>query len=417
MNIVELILFAGFVETVVLFLYALRSYLFASAALRARNVSDSPKHDSNWGSCLVSVLLPVYNEPNVVDRLLTACTSFHSPPYEVVVIDDSDDGVTSQKLTSWQNCEKVRVIHRDSRRGWKGGALNTGLEHVHPDSSHVLIFDADFVPPTDLISRFVARFEEKEVVAIQGYQKHDLNAEENWITKGVRVWHSLYNMIELNGQSTFGLPSQLTGCVYMIRTDVLRKFKFQEVTTEDTDLTVRLFEGGYKVLFDPTLAASGECPNTLRRLFRQQMRWAEGHTRTFRDHFLKILMCRFLSLGEKVNLLFLGFSFLNSFLALGLGLAGLLTFLFPRYFMPLPIVQAGLLLFLVSAPSTVFASLVALTIEGEKKDFKKIPYAWILNFIIGPVVAFAALKGLLTRNGYFHRTYKTGKISTPKASG
>jgi cellulose synthase/poly-beta-1,6-N-acetylglucosamine synthase-like glycosyltransferase len=333
-----------------------------------------------------------------------------------VVIDDSDDGITSQKLMAWQNCEKVRVIHRDTRHGWKGGALNMGLEHVHPNSTHVLIFDADFAPPGDLISRFVTRFEDKGIVAVQGYQRHDLNADENWITKGVRVWHSLYNMVDLNGQRRFGLSSTLTGCVYMIRTDVLRKFRFQEVMTEDTDLTVRLYEGGYKILFDPTLVASGECPNTLRRLFRQQMRWAEGHTRTFRDHFLKILKCRFLSLRDKVNLLFLGFSFLNSVLMVGLGLGGLLTFLFPRYFLPIPIVQAGLLLFLISAPSTVIASLVALTVEGERKDFRKIPYAYILSFIIAPTVAYAALKGLFTRKGYFHRTYKTGKISKSKVS-
>jgi cellulose synthase/poly-beta-1,6-N-acetylglucosamine synthase-like glycosyltransferase len=416
LHIAEVILIAGFIETVIIFLYALRSYLFTLAAIRARRAIDSPKHGCSWGSTLISVLLPIYNEPNVVDRLLKACTSFNSPPYEVVVIDDSDDGVTSQKLTAWQRCEKVRVIHRDSRSGWKGGALNIGLEHINPDSTHVLIFDADFAPPGDLISRFVARFEDEGVVAVQGYQKHDLNAEENWITKGVRVWHSLYNMVDLNGQSRFGLSSPLTGCVYMIRTDVLRKFRFQEVTTEDIDLTVRLYEGGCKVLFDPTLVASGECPSTLRRLFRQQMRWAEGHTRTFRDHLLKILRCRFLSLGDKVNLLFLGFSFLNSVLVVGLSLALLLTFSFPMYFLPLPIAQASLLLFLVSAPSTVFASLVALTVEGERKDFMKIPYAWILSFVITPFVAYAALKGLLTRKGHFHRTYKTGRISTQRAS-
>ncbi len=417
MNVFELILFAGFFETVVLFLYALRWYLFSFAALRSGKVGGLGKLDwRRGGDCFVSVLLPVYNEPNVVDRLLNACTSFHSPPYEVVVVDDSDDGVTTERLRAWEKrAGRVRVVHREGRRGWKGGALNVGLDSLDPRSSHVLVFDADFVPPRDLVSRFVAKFGELDgdgdVVALQGYQRHDLNAEENWITKGVRVWHSLYNMVELNGQSRLGLFSMLTGSVYMIKTDVLRRFRFGEVMTEDTDLTVRLYEGGCRVVFDSGLAASGECPNTLRRLFRQQMRWAEGHTRTFRNHFVKILRCRSISLRDKLNFLFIGFSFLNSVLVVGLTVAWVFTFLFPAYFLPKPITQASLLLFLLSVPSGIFSSLVALSLEDAKRDFRKIGHAWLLNFLMAPVVAYAALKGLLTDKGYFHRTYKTGKVS------
>jgi len=414
LNAIEVILLLGFVETVILSLYAIRWYLFVFVSLKAKRVDNPGKHDLNPHSCFVSVLLPIYNEPNVVDRLLKACTSFNSPQYEVVVVDDSNDRVTREKLEAWRTHPNVKVIYRDSRRGWKGGALNVGLDYTHPKSTHVLIFDADFIPPSDLVSRFLVRFRDDSVVAVQGYQRHDLNAEENWITKGVRVWHSLYNMVELNGQSRLGLFSPLTGSVYMIRTDVLRKFRFGEVTTEDTDLTVRLCQSGYKVLFDWTLVASGECPCTLRRLFRQQMRWAEGHTRIFRNHFLKILRCCFLSLGDKINFLFVGFAFLNSVLVVALTVAWLMTMLFPRYFLPLPIVQASLLLFTVSVPSGIFASLVALSIEGARKDFRKIPYAWILNFIMTPAIAYAALKGLFTRKGYFHRTYKTGKILKEK---
>ena len=409
-------MFAGFFETVILFLYALRWYVFAFASLRSRKVDSGRQQvgDCIWiDGCFVSVLLPVYNEPNVVDRLLGACTSFHSPPYEVVVVDDSDDDVTTDRLRAWEKRANVRVIHRDSRKGWKGGALNVALDNVDPRSSHVLIFDADFVPSSDLVSRFVKKFEglaDDGVVAVQGYQRHVLNADENWITKGVRVWHSLYNLVELNGQSRLGLFSLLTGSVFMIKTDVLRRFKFNEVTTEDTDLTLRLCEGGCKVVFDPTLAASGECPNTLRRLFKQQMRWAEGHTRIFRDHLLKILLCRHIRLRDKLNFVFIGFSFLNSVLVVGLAIAWLFTLLFPAYFLPQPALQAGVLLFLASVPSGVFSSLVALSLEDARHDFGKIGHAWLLNFIMAPVVAYAALKGLFTRKGYFHRTYKTGKV-------
>ena len=414
MSFVEVILLLGFVETVILFLYAIRWYLFAFVSLRSKPVDNVGEHDRNPHSCFVSVLLPTYNEPKVVDRLLRACTSFSSPPYEVIVIDDSNDDVTTGKLEAWRDHPKVKVIHRSSRDGWKGGALNVGLDHADPRSTHVLVFDADFVPPSDLVSRFLARFNDDEVVVVQGYQRHDLNAEENWITKGVRVWMSMYNMVELNGQQRLGLFKPLTGSVFMVRTDVLRKLRFEGVTDEDWNLTMRLYENGYKIFYDPTLVASGECPSTLRRVFSQQARWAEGHTRTFRGHFLRIWKCKFLRLREKVDFVFIGYSFLNSILIMALTAAWLITMMFPSVYLPLPIVQTGMFLLLASIPAAIFASLVALSLEGARKDFRKIGYAWLLNFIVTPVIAFAALKGMFARKGYFRRTYKTGKILKEK---
>ncbi|MEM3811265.1 MAG: glycosyltransferase [Conexivisphaerales archaeon] len=45
----------------------------------------------------VSVLLPLYNESKVVDRALVSCSSFNYDNYEIIVVDDSDDG-TSERL-------------------------------------------------------------------------------------------------------------------------------------------------------------------------------------------------------------------------------------------------------------------------------------------------------------------------------
>ncbi|KON30673.1 hypothetical protein AC477_04760 [miscellaneous Crenarchaeota group-1 archaeon SG8-32-1] len=69
----------------------------------------------------------------------------------------------------------------------------------------------------------MSRFKDSQILVVQGYQRHDLNADENWITKGVRVWTSLYNMVELNGQQKMGLFSPLKGCVFMIRSEVVKK--------------------------------------------------------------------------------------------------------------------------------------------------------------------------------------------------
>ncbi len=197
----------------------------------------------------------------------------------------------------------------------------------------------------------------------------------------------------------------------MIRTDLLRKFRFKEDTHEDFDLSLRLYENGYRVTFDPSIASPAECPNTLTSFFKQQLRWAQGHTRIFRNHFWKIWRCRHLKLREKVDMMFVGTSFLNSILVQAFTLTTIFFLLFPNYPVSLPLIPVGTYLFALSVPAAFLATIASPFIEGAKSEIRKTPYAWILNYIITPVTAFGALRGLLTDEGRFQRTRKTGKIT------
>jgi len=73
-------------------------------------------------------------------------------------------------------------------------------------------------------------------------------------------------------------------------------------------------------------------------------------------------------------------------------------------------------LLVASAPAAISASWAALSLEDAQKDFGKFVYAWLLNWLLIPSVAYAALKGLLIRDGYFYRTYKTGRITKKSIS-
>jgi hypothetical protein len=141
------------------------------------------------------------------------------------------------------------------------------------------------------------------------------------------------------------------------------------------------------------------------------MRWAEGHTRAFRKHFIRILRSRFLSFTEKANFVFVGCSFLNSALIVVLLATLILALISPNYYLSIPLIQAGFLLFAASIPSAILASFAALKMEDSKKDYWMIPYAWFLNLVSIPAMTYASIKGLLTDTDYFQRTYKTGIIT------
>src|SRR2546428_4344112 len=175
-----------------------------------------------------------------------------------------------------------------------------------------MVFDADFVPPAAAIWHFLdysGRLTKPKngngngnghakngngvpqngdrLAAGQGYQWHMLNASENWITKGVRAEFARSHVLERTGQELFRAMKMISGSVYMIRADGLRKLGWSTSLTEDSELTIRLYLAGYKVLYTPYIQAPAECVSTVRRLVKQRMRWAEGHTYNVKKYFFQ----------------------------------------------------------------------------------------------------------------------------------
>jgi cellulose synthase/poly-beta-1,6-N-acetylglucosamine synthase-like glycosyltransferase len=231
---------------------------------------------------------------------------------------------------------KVTVIHRLTRLGFKGGALQNALGYTHPSSEYILVFDADFIPYPDTIEQFLKYFQlakgnqgksgvsrvnqgeetldqpsspvinPDRIAAVQGYQWHVLNKSENWITRGVRTEYAGSYVIERAGIEFYGGLKMIAGSVFCIRADLLRRFGWGTSITEDFQLTLRLYEAGYKVLYTPYIQAPSECVSTIRRLARQRMRWAEGHTYNVRKMWSRLFSSPNLTGREKFEFLYLG---------------------------------------------------------------------------------------------------------------
>src|SRR3970040_222829 len=100
----------------------------------------------------------MYNEPAVVDRLLQSCTSLAYDNYEVVVADDSNDETSRILDQRWPTHRRVKISRRKSRAGFKGGALQKALQVTDPRAEFIAVFDADFIPPPDILQQVLSYF-------------------------------------------------------------------------------------------------------------------------------------------------------------------------------------------------------------------------------------------------------------------
>jgi len=445
--------FISLAAGIIFLVYALKYYLSVIIVLllgsgnnlfnNSNHNNSNPTNKKSENEPCVSIHLPMYNEKNVVNRIMKACTSLDYKNYEVIVVDDSTDETTKILNERWSNHPRVKMTHREKRHGFKGGALNEALRHMNPKADYVLVFDADFIPPPDIVNSFLWYFENSnyinknnrrnhgegivferiedwyrklETAAVQGYQWHMLNAGENWLTKGVRVEYSGNYMVERTCQEVLGAMKMIAGSVFMIKANILRKYRWSTSLTEDWELTLRLYMDGYRVVYTPLIQAPAECPSTIRRLIKQRLRWAEGHTFNVKKYFGKVLMSPRVSLMEKFEFIFHYSLYYLQSLLFCLGMTfWILSELVRRYapFSTLWTPQFGWALVLINLFSLPIMGLTGLFLERSvRKNLMGIFSFVIMSYILAFVQAYGSLKGLFEKKeGVWVRTFKTGKVT------
>lgn len=382
----------------------------------------------------VSIHLPFYNEKNVARRILQACAEIDYPSYEILVADDSrDETVEILKEVSLNGVGPlVKVVHRKDRSGFKGGALGKAIELMDPRAEYVTVFDADFIPPRDILWMFLWYFEARNgdggggdlveevngwydrnrIGVVQGYQLHCLNKNENWITRGIRCEYSGGYMVERVAEQFLGAMKMITGSVFMIRADILRELGWTHSITEDWDLTLRMYLDGYGVFYTPLIQAPAEIPTSLRALARQRMRWAEGHTYAVKKYFRDVMRSPKLTLGEKLEFLYFAPYYLQSLLFL-LGTGCWLLAELLGHNLPFWTVLFGWSLLFSNLLALPLMSVTGLYLEGSALDDLTGVFSMVvLTYLLAPFQGYAALKGLLERDeGGWIRTLKTGSIT------
>jgi glycosyltransferase involved in cell wall biosynthesis len=88
---------------------------------------------------LLSVVIPVYNEVDTVQTVVSRVRE-SGVPCEIILVDDASTDGTRELLKSWAEEPDLRVIFHEKNQG-KGAALKTGFSHVNGDA--VVVQDAD----------------------------------------------------------------------------------------------------------------------------------------------------------------------------------------------------------------------------------------------------------------------------------
>lgn len=235
----------------------------------------------------VTIQLPVYNEKYVVERLLDAIVHLDYPreKLEIQVLDDSTDetsGIIYQKLEWLQKFElDIKQIRRDTRAGFKAGALQEGLQKARGE--FIVIFDSDFIPEKDFIKKTLPWFQDPAVGVVQTRWGH-INKDYSLMTQLQAFGLDAHFSIEQSARNAAGSFINFNGtCGVWRKTCITDAGGWSADTlTEDLDLSYRAQLKGWKFKYLEDVVTPGELPVVMPVIKLQQYRWNKGGAETAR---------------------------------------------------------------------------------------------------------------------------------------
>jgi cellulose synthase/poly-beta-1,6-N-acetylglucosamine synthase-like glycosyltransferase len=258
----------------------------------------------------VTVQLPLYNEMYVVERLLDAVAAVRYPRdrFQIQVLDDSTDETQDicrrkiEELAAHLPELDIEYIHRTDRTGFKAGALDNGLGSAKGEL--ILIFDADFLPPADILERTVDHFVDPQVAVVQCRWEH-INRDFSALTEVQALMLDGHFIMEHAGRNRAGLFFNFNGTAGMWRrAAIVDAGGWQHDTlTEDMDLSYRAQLRGWKFIYLPEIEAPAELPVEMSAFKAQQFRWAKGSIQVAKKLLPRILRSD-ATLAQKVEAFF-----------------------------------------------------------------------------------------------------------------
>ena len=258
---------------------AARSLVISDECARAVVDADLPSY---------TILVPAYDEPQVVGDLISAMSALEYPAdkLQVLLLLEADDEITIEAARACTQSDVITTVlvpPADPRT--KPKACNYGLYFATGDI--VTIYDAEDLPEPLQLRRVAVAFADRlpdDIACVQArlvYHNGGQNLLTAWFTNEYGLWFGYL----LPGMMHSTSPIPLGGTSNHLRREVLDRIGAWDPfnVTEDADLGLRIAASGYHtaVIDSYTLEEANSDPINW---IRQRSRWYKGYLQTWLVH-------------------------------------------------------------------------------------------------------------------------------------
>ncbi|AFZ46435.1 glycosyl transferase family 2 [Cyanobacterium stanieri PCC 7202] len=224
---------------------------------------------------MVDIFIPTYNEPyNIIKKTIVACQGIDYQQKKVYLLDDGDRKEIAQ-LADNLGCHYITRSNNDHA---KAGNLNNALKYT--EGEIIAVFDADFIPKQNFLTRTVGFFQKQKLALLQTYQSfyspdpvvRNLSLENDF-PPDVEIFSRHYQVIRDSWHSAL-----CYGSSFLVRREHLLEIGgfCQNSLSEDYHTGVKLSAWGYEVAYLNESLSVGLSAENIFGHIRQRQRWARG---------------------------------------------------------------------------------------------------------------------------------------------
>lgn len=172
----------------------------------------------------ISILVPVYNELNLFEKVLDNIISFvpiNSIEKEIIVIDDFSTDGSKEKIKEFES-KGIKTIYNDKNYG-KGYAIRKGIEQMTGD--YFVVHDSDLEYQTSEIN---------ELIKVAILNDADVVFGSRFLSNNYRrilfFWHTIGNkfLTLLSNFFTNLNLSDMETCYKLVKKDIIDKIQLKE---------------------------------------------------------------------------------------------------------------------------------------------------------------------------------------------
>lgn len=235
---------------------------------------------------LVSLMVPCYNEADNLDESIPHLLRLEYPNYELIFINDGSKDATGEILDRWVKIDpRIVVLHQ--KNSGKASALNNGLKSAKGE--YVGCLDGDAILDYRALDYMVQALTSNAKYGAVTGNPRVRNRSTLLGRLQVSEFSSIIGLIK-RAQCLLGTIFTVSGVCCLFRRDVINEIDgwSTNMITEDIDVSWKIQTAGYDIFYEPRALCWVLMPETLRGLFKQRLRWAQGGAETMMKYFPQI---------------------------------------------------------------------------------------------------------------------------------
>ena len=351
----------------------------------------------------ITIMIPAHNEEYGIQNSIESVINNKYQNKEIIVIDDGSTDNTYAIAKKYSDKGLINLIHRDDSSGSKAKALNYGS--LYATGSIILIMDADSQLDPESLNEVAKCFcADSDVLAVSGNLKV-LSGDAGIVNMLTKMQdYEFLTSVDLARRFTtiFNIIMVVSGAIGAFRKDVFDMVGKYDTDTigEDFDLTLKINKLGKIIKFSHNTSIHFYCPNNIRALVKQRIRWSHAQIQALLKHKDVLWKSKYRP-GFRLAILdmwimdvFVNFAWIGSFVLL-FGLLLISQFYELEIIAADEIIYLSILIFLIYIISELTQFLYAIHVSGRAESLQLIRMIPLMIFVYRPLIRIITIRGHL----------------------